>query len=258
MKKILTIVNVFIFLTSCSKDDNTNKFEITLNPTLQTAGLDQELTVSLTANEEIHAIWVSSNNFATGGYSGQNFGTAKTLYFNFDTLGEKTIAVRCQNANGNTVEKQIKVTITRGNAIKIKSVRVISFYNMNSSYDPEFGDSDPNRLADLQFGFAKSRLNNNLSNSYSTSRWFLSSILENQGNKSWDLTNENLFISHDKGVLFTLADIDNGIAGADLLNGPPDYRLMSFSNFKNTKPTTINYAFPEINLSVDLEVEWPN
>ena len=47
----------------------------------------------------------------------------------------------------------------------------------------------------------------------------------------------------------------NVIAGADLLNEPPDYREINFSNFVVTKPTTITCSFPEINLEIKVFVE---
>lgn len=57
---------------------------------------------------------------------------------------------------------------------------------------------------------------------------------------------------------FGLAEMDGEIAGADLMNGPPDYRDISFSNYLTTKPTTITYSFPDINVEFKLFVEWAN
>jgi hypothetical protein len=53
-------------------------------------------------------------------------------------------------------------------------------------------------------------------------------------------------------------DSDSPPLGEDLLNGPPDYRDLSFSSFIATKPTVLSYTFPEINLEIKLNVEWAN
>ncbi|MGV1011810.1 MAG: hypothetical protein ACOYBS_05120 [Flavobacterium sp.] len=254
---ILLIIQLFI---GCSSDDNSSKstFSIDLVPSATNVVIDQAFTVTINANESIKYLWVSTDNFATGDYAIQNFGTSFTLNLNFDTLGQKTISVRAKNQNNEVSEKQIVINVTRGNAIKILGVQVVSFYGINTVYDPEFPASNPESLADLKFGFAKQSLDSYLSNIYSWRIWYQSTVIPNQGTMTWDFSNANLYIDPSKNLRFGLADIDNGIAGADLLNGPPDYREINFSNFVNTKPSSITYTFPEINLEFKVFVEWAN
>ena len=263
MKKIISILVLSILITNCSSDkkenDNViNTFAINLVPSTTNIAIDQAFTISINANEDIRELWVSSDNFASGGYSSNQFGNSYVLNFNFDTLGQKTIAVRAKNQNNVLSEKQIVITVTRGNAIKITGLQVISFYGIGTSYDPEFPETDPNRLADLSFGFLKVKLFNHLDNVYSFSQWYFSKVIENQGNMTWDCSSANLYINPNSSLRFGLADIDNGIGGADLLKGPPDYRNISFANYLSTKPTSITYSFPEINLEFKLFVEWAN
>jgi hypothetical protein len=262
MKKTIYLLFVSFLMTNCSSEsndnENSNSFLINLTPSATSVVVDQAFTITVSATEEIKELWVSTDNFATGGYAQRQFGTSYILNFNFDTLGQKTISVRAKNQNNVVSEKQVVILVSRGNAIKIIGVQVISFYGINTTYDPEYGATDPNRLADLRFGLSKNKLGNPLDNIYSPAYWYLSSVIENQGNMTWDCSNDNLYLNPNAPLKFGLVDIDNGIAGADLLNGPPDYREISFTNYLITKPTTITYTFPEINLEFKVLVEWAN
>lgn len=260
MKKTIFILSIIQLFIGCSSDDNSSKsaFSIDLAPSATNVVLDQSFTITINANESMKYLWISTDNFATGDYTIQNFGTSFNLNFNFDTLGQKTISVRAKNQNNEVSEKQLVVTVTRGNAIKILGVQLVSFYGINTVYDPEFPTSNPESLADLKFGFAKQSLDSYLSNVYSWRNWYQSTVISNQGTMTWDCSGSNLYIDPSKNLRFGLSDIDNGIAGADLLNGPPDYREINFSNFVVTKPTTITYSFPEINLEFKVFVEWAN
>lgn len=262
MKNTIYLFLVSFIIISCSSDsnenENSNSFSINLTPSSNSVVVDQAFTITVSADEEIRELWVSTNNFATGGYSIRQFGTSYVLNFNFDTLGQKTISVRAKNQDNVVSEKQVIVTVSRGNALKINGVQVISFYGINTTYDPEFPVTNPNHLADLRFGLSKNKLGNPLDNIYSPVFWYLSSVIENQGNMTWDCSNDNLYLNPNAPLKFGLVDIDNGIAGADLLNGPPDYREISFTNYLITKPTTITYTFPEINLEFKVLVEWAN
>lgn len=262
MKKLIYFLFVSFLMVNCSSEsnenDNSNLFSINLTPSATNVVVDQAFTITVSANEEIKEIWVSTDNFATGGYAQRQFGTSYVLNFNFDTLGQKTISVRAKNQNNVVSEKQVIIAVSRGNALKINGVQVISFLGINTTYDPEFPVTNPNHLADLRFGLSKNKLGNPLDNIYSPTQWYLSSVIENQGNMTWDCSNDNLYLNPNASLKFGLADIDNGIAGADLLNGPPDYREISFSNYLVTKPTTITYTFPEINLEFKVFVEWAN
>lgn len=262
MKKSIYLLFVLFLIISCSSEsndnENSNSFLINLTPSTTNVVVDQPSTITVSATEEIKEMWVSTDNFATGGYAQRQFGTSYILNFNFDTLGQKTISVRAKNQNNVVSEKQLIISVSRGNALKINGVQVISFYGINTTYDSEFPATNPNHLADLRFGLSKNKLGNPLDNIYSSAYWYLSSVIENQGLMTWDCSSANLYLNPNATLKFGLADIDNGIAGADLLNGPPDYREISFSNYLITKPTTITYTFPEINLEFKVFVEWAN
>ena len=96
MRNASLFVLLFLII-SCSSDsnenDNSNPFSINLTPSATSVVVDQAFTITVGANEEIKEMWVSTDNFATGGYALRQFGTSYTLNFNFDSLGQKTISV---------------------------------------------------------------------------------------------------------------------------------------------------------------------
>ncbi|WP_415060163.1 hypothetical protein [Flavobacterium sp.] len=262
MKKTIYLLLVSFFMINCSSESNDNEnsisFSINLTPSATNVDVDQAFTINVSTTEEIKELWVSTDNFATGGYAQRQFGTSYTLNFNFDSLGQKTISVRAKNQNNVVSEKQVVISVLRGNALKINGVQVISFYGINTTYDPEFGLNDSNRLADLKFGFAKNKLVDRFLGTYNWLSWYNSTEIENQGNMTWQLNDANLFIHPNNTLRFTLAEMDGQIAGADLLNGPPEFREISFSSFISTKPSVISYTFPEIDLDIKVLVEWVN
>jgi hypothetical protein len=262
MKSTLSLIALLFLMINCSSDstvnENTNTFSITLAPSATNVVIDQAFTISVSATEDIQEMRVSTDNFVTSSYANMQFGTSYVLNFNFDKIGQKSITVRAKNQNNVVSEKQIVVNVTRGNALKILGVQVVSFYGINTVYDPEFPASNPESLADLKFGFAKTSLDSFLGNNYVWKNWYRSTVIPNQGSMTWDCSSANLYIDAARNFRFGLAEMDNEIAGADLLNGPPDYREINFSNFVATKPTTITYTFPEINLEFKVFVEWAN
>lgn len=264
MKKIIFLLTLSFLIVNCTPDkngtltSNNSTFTIELVPSEINVVIDEPLTVAVSANETISQLWVSLDNFATGGYAIQPFGSSYTLNFNFDDLGQKTISVRVKNSEEVVSEKKVVINVNRGNAVKVTRLQVISFYGINTVYDPEFAASNPESLADLKFGFLKSLLRNSFENSYSFTDWYQSSVILNQGSMTWDLTDAQLYINPTKTIRFGLGEMDGGVGGADLMNGAPYYREISFSNYLSTKPTTITYSYPEINLEFKVFVEWAN
>ena len=261
MKKIIYLLSILL-LCGCGSDnttENQNSFAITLTPSATNVVVDESFTITVAAGETIKSMGISLDNFATGaGNAVLDFGSSKVLTFNFDSLGQKTITINATNNAGAVSQKQIVVNVTRGNAIKINGLQLISFYDINTSWDPEYGTNNINRLADLQFGFIKTKLNNYYNGSYSDLLWHLSTTLPNQGTMTWDLSTYNLYLKPEIGLQFGLADVDEVGGGQDLLNGPPYEKTISFTDYIQSKPTTITYSYPEINLEFKLLIDWVN
>lgn len=259
MKHLLYLLP-FLFCMCSSPDSKEGKpttFSMTLVPSSTAVTIDEPFTVAVTSSETMKWIAVTTDGSDPVNFSGSDFGTSKELYLTFDTLGSKTINIKVKNEKNEVVLKTIPITVTLGNAIKITGLQVKSFYNINNTWDPEYAETDINRLADVLFVLIKQQQSNPFNNEFSVNgSWCRSTIKENQGNLTWDLTASNLYINPNSSLQFGLDDSDGQLA-QDLLMGPPDTKTILFSPYTATKPETITYSFPEINLEFTVSVRWP-
>ncbi|MCM2301326.1 MAG: hypothetical protein NDI80_01740 [Flavobacteriaceae bacterium] len=259
-KTIYLTLSILLWACGGSSEDDSPIFDnFTVNVTAQknTLTIDEVVTVAVTANKNISNLQVSTDNFATsqGAGTSSGLGTATTLYFNFDTVGAKTISIKATNEAGTVVEKSVQINVQRGTALKINSLKILSFHNINQTWDPEFSGTDSNRLADVFFSLSKRNVhltNGNLGSKL----WLKSAVKQNQGDLTWNLTASNLYIDPTLSLWFSLAD-DDGTFSQDLLMGPPFERELKLSNYVTSKPSTLRFTIPEINLDLELMVEWP-
>jgi len=262
LKKIIYLLP-FIFL-ACdsgneSNNDALNNFTIELVSSVVQTHIDEEFTVTVNASEAMKELEISYDNFVTiAGNLYTDFGTSKTLTFNFDDLGSKTIYIKAFNAANQSIVKSVVIKVNRGNAVKITGIQVVSFNNINGTWDPEYPVSNPNHLADVFFGLNKTKLNNSFEESYSFKTWYTSLVKENQGDLTWNIGNEGLYINPMKTIRLGVIDQDTPPLGQNLLNSIQDYKDFSLSAYTMTKPNSITFSYPEINLEFILQVEWPN
>lgn len=258
MKKLIVLVTVsLLFACDPSNDgvnppDETSNFEITVSAT-NAVVIDETFIINVTSNEPMTSLEVSTDNFTTSNILLTNFGTGKVLNYSFDTLGNKTVSVRAKTAENNSSTKTFSVSVTRGNALKINSLQLVSFHDINNTWDPEFSGTDA--LADPSFLFQKPKIhvfNDNFGHVF----WYQSPVLLNQGSLTWDFSLENLYIDPNIILQFSLVD-DDGNFIQDLLLGPPSERPIAFSDYIATQPSTITITIPSINLEMILSVEWP-
>ena len=146
---------------------------------------------------------------------------------------------------------------TNSHLVKIKSVKVISFKNINGSWDTEYANDNINRLADVIFSLEKNHISSSFDAiNYNTYLWYRSSIKENQGDLTWDLSAENLYIDPNLLFKFGLGDDDTGGIGEDLLLGPPFSIDFELKNFIVDKPSKVTLKKNDIELEVLFELEW--
>jgi hypothetical protein len=257
------LLSLAILLTACGASDdgtdpinNNSNFSISLAANSQ-VGVDEIIAINITGNENIFTLEGSLDNFATTIFNqtrSVGFGTNTTVYFNFDELGSESISIKAKNNNGDESIQTIDVSVVRGNAIKITGVQVLSFFNIDGTWDLEFPEDDINRLADVFFNLRKPTVeifNGNLL----FVNWFKSDMKENQGDLTWDLSTEDLYINPQRSLLFGLAD-DDGTFVEDLLMGPPFERELTLSEHIANQPNIITLSVPEIELEVAFTVEW--
>lgn len=234
--------------------------------------VDQPISFKLKSNQNIISYSASTNIFAkndninsnitilnTVVKSNQsNYGKTVDIILSFGKTGKNTIYLSAQNEKNEVLEKEFEVNVLKGTSVKIKSLKVISFKNINETWDSEYSSNDINRLADLAFLLEKTHIGISLSNEilYNSSIWYISEVLENQGNLNWDLNSKNLNINPNFKMKFSLSDFDNNGFVEDLLLGPPYEIEFSFKEYIQEKPNKVILKKESIDLEVEFELEW--
>ncbi|WP_054851348.1 hypothetical protein [Olleya sp. ITB9] len=268
MRKLIFLIPLLYF--ACSSDDETSidnpdvsTFDVTVSQDINTAVVDQVVTLTATANETINEISYSTDNGATfpSSFSTQ-FGNTANLYFSFDTLGSKTIVFRVKNVAGDIADNTVTITVERGNAVQFQNVQLNSFFDMGNSWDSEYPTSNPNHLADVFFAFLKPPLNvfDGTRSGVPTSSWlwYTSAVRENETNLNWNITNENLYINPElvtPYIAFADDDGDGTLAG-DLMLGPPFESIILLSNYTDTQPSSVTIQETNINLEYVIGLDW--
>tara|TARA_R110002096_G_scaffold436089_1_gene667228 strand:- start:6792 stop:7598 length:807 start_codon:yes stop_codon:yes gene_type:complete len=268
MNKLTYFLLVLCFTCSSLDDNNDNNVStfITVTQDLSVVNIDQIISITVTSNETINSIDYSLDGGTTfiGEVSNSTFGNNVKLYLDFDTVGTKNIVFRVKNNEGAIVDKAISVNVERGNAIQIQNLKLNSFYDMGNTWDAEFSDTNPNRLADVYFVILKPPLNifNGTRGTIPAGSWlwFRSQTRDNESNLNWDLQNEDLYINIEQltpYIAFIDDDGDPVLAGlGDLMLGPPFERVIPIADYINTKPNTIVAEEPNINLEYELTLDW--
>jgi len=259
MKKIITLLTFFL-LISCSSDDTeetpTNIQDLNVTFTVGNTDLviDEKLTITLQSNKSMHHIQIFIDGVRVIDQVFSGFNANSSFYFDYDTLGSKTIKFKVwsDENEAQVVEKTVNVSVTRGNAIKITKAQIISFTNIDGTWDSEYADTDINRLADVLFALEK-RVTRIYEDGSYFSNFLISTVKENQGDLTWDLSSENLFLNPNKILRLNVADIDTDF-NQSLLDGFT--RDISFSEYIETQPSTITVSYPSIHFEMILDIEW--
>ncbi len=252
------IITVLIFACGSSDDggnttDDDSNFEISVVAN-SSVSIDETILITVNSNEPLNSVQVFQDNVDSGTFYPNGQSTIAKFNYSFDTVGNRTFIVKATNLNNVVRERTLTINVARGNAIKIMSFRVVSFYNIDQTWDPEFEGTD--RLADVKFAFVKPKIRV-FEDNYGYTTWFISSTKENQGDLNWDISSESLYIDPNFILRFGLSD-DDGDFGQDLMLGPPSEREIDLSQYIASRPNTITVNYPEINLEAVLTVEWPN
>lgn len=246
-------------MVSCGSDDDSNSsnFEITLNTDSNVIGIDELVEIQVTASDSIKRLDISKDNWETAhNLQTASFATQTSIYFDFWDIGSKTISVIATDYNNNTAESTIDVTVERGSAVKINSLVLNSFYNINETWDDEFNDTDPERLADVLFRLSKPRLNPFEGVREGTIEWYESEIKFNQGDLNWDVESNDLYINPNLSFHTFFTDYDGEGFSSSLILSSPYTRVLNISDFMDTQPNPINYQDNSVELDYDLYVEW--
>lgn len=234
-------------------------FEVSLTPSASEVFVDVPFTVKVQANEGLYEISRIFENRVES-ITSLNPGIALqaeslNLHFGFGFLGTETVVLEFTGITGKKLTKTLNFDVKRGNAVKIVGFKINAFHNMNGSWDQEYEDTDPNRLADIVFGFRKMR-QGHISNEYPImSPWFLSPVFQNMQQLEFQLSHKELYISENSRLELGIIDADEDGTGKDLSMGYNDLEI-NFMDYKATKPSEINLANEEYGFDVNFYVEW--
>ena len=273
MKHIKNILALSIILIiSCGEnndDDNSlvngssnqilnNNYNVTLTSNTNVVEIDGIIELVAQTDSNFETLSVSRDGGLTFPSSqSYSFDSTVSLYFSFDTLGEKTIVLRAKNASGAIKDVPFTLNVVRGNAVKINGLSLINFQNKGGIWDSEFPATNPNSLADPFFALLKSPVNLYTGNRSGLIVSYKSPIRQNESNLNWDLSNEDVYLNLDYTTMqISFAEDDGGNISQDLMNGPPFEKLIPFQNIINTQPTTANFQETDISLEYDLNLDW--
>lgn len=254
---------MFYLITNCGSSDSNDdsvesNFEIELFYA-ETVSIDELVEVTIVGNEGFREVKASLDD-SFDNSSGTLFFEPETThvrYFTFDKLGINTLYIKAYNEVGIASVKELNVNVVRGNAVKINAVEIVSFSGIDDTWDEEFAETDINRLADVVFLIQKSQAFFS-DGEYNFNRdWFRSEVLENQGNLTWDLSEEELYAGYGFPLNFLAADMDEEGQVGDLMLGSY-YNYIGFSEIEGAQPETFTFSFPDIDLEFIITVEWPD
>ncbi|HSI68692.1 MAG TPA: hypothetical protein VK941_00550, partial [Gillisia sp.] len=233
MIKKLIVIWVLALSFACSTDSPEEELpapvqslEVSLTPSVSEVFVDVPFTVKVQANEGLYEISRIFENRVES-ITSLNPGTALqaeslNLHFGFGFLGTETVVLEFTSITGKKLTKTLNFNVKRGNAVMIVGFKINAFHNMNGSWDQEYEDTDPNRLADIVFGFRKMR-QGHISNEYpAMSPWFLSPVFPNLQLTEFELAHKELYISENSRLELGLIDADEDGTGKDLTMGYRD------------------------------------
>lgn len=265
MNKYYLINLIILTLLSCntsdnlSNDNNSSNFELIVSAPNEIE-VDGILEVALNSNELMQSLEVSSDNFQTSITHFDDLGDNTLRYFSFNNLGNQTIYFKAKNNAGVEVVETVTVNVVRGDAVKLESIELNSFFNMGSTWDDEFPTSNPNHLADVSFGLLKppvDMLTGNRSTTPSTSwLWYTATTHQNESSFNWNLQSDELYINVNELNVFIGFFDDDGEFAQDIMLGPPFERVIPISDYIDSQPNSIIVDVPEINLNFTVGIDW--
>ncbi len=266
MEKKILLIWVLTLCFSCSPDSATEQlpeineaFSVTLTPSVTEVTVDIPFEVKVQSNEAIFEITRILEN-STQSVSSLMPGTGLdeqtlNLHFQFGYIRNEDVKLEFTSISGKKTTKTLNFNVTRGNAVKVIGFRINSFYNMNGTWDEEYAEDDPNRLADIIFSLSKLK-NIHFSKATVDMRlWYLSPIYPNQQQLEWDLSQEELYISERSIIEFGIGDDDGNGIGQDLARSSQELSIR-LNDYRDTKPTEINLSNEEYGYDVSLQLEW--
>ncbi len=266
MSKKIILLWLLVICFSCSPDSQNEevpKIETTFNVSFKTSEsqilVDVPFQIQVESNEPIYEITRITNNGNQGIVAAMP-GTALEdqfliLNLQFETLGNQEAKFEFISINGKKAYKTFNFEVVHGSAVKLIGFKINSFYNINGTWDAEYAEDDPNRLADIIFSFQKLNIPHFSDPKQSLRHWYLSPVYPNQQQLEWDLSLEQLYISDRSIFEIGVGDDDGNGIGDDLTRS---FRGMNIrlNDYRDSKPAEINIRSEEYGIDVSVQLEW--
>ena len=261
MNKCLYLLLVLCLAVSCSADPEpevapVEEAEVDLEVSSPQVVVDQMISIRVTSEQPLQQVsrLYGDAVYSWSAFDGEALPGTFEIYFKFPSPGTHTLNLEFSFTNKTVVTRELQFEVGRGNSVQITRVEVNSFENINGSWDPEYSETDPERLADVEFSLEKLFLSEMTSEEHTRGRWFTSEVEQNQGDLVWDLSQENLFLDPQMPFFFAMGDRDENNMGQDLMQRPQQLFL---KDYMTTRPESISLVDAESNLDVRFYLSWP-
>ena len=255
-----------IGLFSCSSDSNEipepelEAFDVSFTPSADFAYVDKAFSVQVTGTAKIHEIKQvfthSSLSVGGDGMYGEIDPEFRTLHYQLPDVGVEKMDFIFTDVNGREIEKSFEVNVLPGDAVQITGMKINSFYNIHETYDPEFAEDDPNRLADIIFAFHKVYSRNFSTEENYNSMWFLSEVYPNEQQLEFDLTDKDLYIAPYARFDLGIGDHDEDGLGEDLARDPSQMNVNLYF-LQQEKPSEVHIIKEDANVDITIFLKWP-
>ncbi|MEH6408411.1 MAG: hypothetical protein V7767_14130 [Leeuwenhoekiella sp.] len=259
MKKIILLWALGLCI-SCSSDSPEEEevvedFNVELVPSTTEIVIDVPFTIKIQSGEPINEISINDSSWIGASIGEALQGDELTLHFQFGYVRNEEVILGITTVSGKKITKTLNFNVQRGNAVKITRFKINSFYNIDDTWDDEYANNDPNRLADVIFGFVKPTVGNFSTSSNGSIRWYISPVYPNQQQLDYDLSQENLYIAYNSHFTFGMADDDGNGVGQDLTRSSTDVDI-NIKDYSEIKPNEINIKNEEYGFDVTFTLEW--
>lgn len=126
---------------------------------------------------------------------------------------------------------------------------------MGLAQDPEFSDSDSERLADLIFRIEKRYVDITVGDDapkYRNADHSESAVIENENGFEWNYEGNELRFSRDNVLLFQLYDFDGGLDVDQNLG----HVFVIFGDYVEERPSQVNIVEGGGSIDITIDLEW--
>ncbi len=262
MKKNILFSCICSLFIACEKEDDgipesENNFEVTTNFSISEPTIDEDFTLDIESNKALQEVtWFAEEPEGLTHYpESENFQLPLALV----TKGNRNLSFQFVCEDGDTINRSLNIEVVRGNAVQIEGIELIEFDRMGETWDPQYNEDDPARLADLIFALQKPMGKDIPELMASKNIWHFSEIHKNEESLFWDLSENNIYINpeYQNSFQFHLADWDEGELEEDNLLQHANVKVYYTHESYGEQPEVINIKREDINLEMNIHLNWP-